>query len=445
MMFRALCCLCLLAGSVSASDLSIGQFGINAAPLQAAPLALKGMNIAIGQVEPGRPGMEGVDSPANRHDDVDPVGVFRFNQSANTADVRSHAESVAGVMISKHTGALVGVAPAAQLYSSAAPNESQEDHLRALDHIASLNSRDVRAINMSYGLRLIEGLDSTDGNSYFTRGVDWLATAYDNTLFVVAGNEGDGGVPLPTDNYNGLVVGYSNQQGNYFRRVGDLNSFVENPTQARTAIGLIAPGEGFPSTDLNSTSTTPPHPGGTSFAAPHVTGTVALIQEIGERNLTDIGGIHWTGNHREHEVSKAVLLNSADKLEGVHGSARTVVSSDAFGNYTWEQSLAHTNDHQPLDIQFGAGHLNALRAVTQISAGEWDGSSDIPLIGWDFGETGGVGTTLRYTFEDELPADEWIAITLTWDREVFKTGGEDSFTPGDMFTVGQDNGLSNLN
>jgi hypothetical protein len=226
------------------------------------------MNIAIGQVEPGRPGMEGVDSPANRHDDVDPTGVFQFDQGPDTGDVRPHAEYVAGVMISKNTGTLAGVAPAAQLYSSAAPNFSDEDHLRALDHVASQNSRDVRAINMSYGLPL-GGLDSTDGNSYFTRGVDWMATAYDNTLFVVGGNEGSS-VPLPTDNYNGLVVGSSSQEGDYFRRVSDFNTFDENPTQARTAIGLIAPGEGFPSTDLGTTSTTPPHPGGTSIATPHV-------------------------------------------------------------------------------------------------------------------------------------------------------------------------------
>jgi hypothetical protein len=170
------------------------------------------------------------------------------------------------------------------------------------------------------------------------------------------------------------------------------------------------------------------------------------MQELGERNVTNIGGMHWTGNHREHEVSKAVLLNSADKISGVHGSARTVVSNDALGNYTWEGSLAHSDDAQPLDIQFGAGHLNAVRAVTQMGGGEWDiGSTDIPSIGWDLGETGGIGSAdFRYTFENDLPADEWIAITLTWDRQVFKTGDEDSFTPGDMFTVGDDNGVNNL-
>lgn len=443
-LIATVCCLWMLANTCFASSLSIGQFGMNASPLHAAPANIKGMDIAIGQVEGGRPGKDGVDTPANRHDDVVPTEVFRFNQAPDTSDVRAHPEYVAGVMISKNTGSLAGVAPEAKLYSSASPTFDPEDHLRSLNHIASRNSRDVRAINMSYGLPL-GGLDSTDGNSYFTRGVDWLSTAYENTLFVIAGNEG-GGIPLPTDSYNGLVVGSSNQEGDYFRRVSSFNSFDENPTQDRTAIGLIAPGEGFPLTALNSTSTTPPHPGGTSIAAPHVTGTVAMIQELGERNLTNIGGDHWTGNHRRHEVSKAILLNSADKLAGVHGSARTVISNDALGNYTWETSLANSNDNQPLDIQFGAGHLNAVRAVAQMGGGEWNnGSTDLPLIGWDFAETGGVGSDFRYTFENDLPADQWIAITLTWDRQVFKTGSANSYSPGDMFSnVGADNGLNNL-
>lgn len=436
------CFLCLLTGNVAASSFSIGPDGINAAVLQS-DLNLRGMDIAIGQVEPGRPGMEPTDDPANRHNDVDPVAVFRFNQGPNTADVRPHAQRVAGVMISKDTGSLAGVAPEAQLYASAAPSTLEEDHVRALNHIASRNGRDVRAMNLSYGLPL-GGLGSTDGNSYFTRGLDWLATAYGNTLFVVAGNEGTS-APLPTDNYNGIVVGASALEDNVYRRVSDVNTYDENPTQDRTAIGLIAPGEDIPLTMPGSTSTTAPHPAGSSYAAPHVTGTVALLQQLGEKNTVDIGGDRWaTGNFREHEVSKAVLLNSADKISNVHGSSRTVESTDGTGNYTWEQSFAFTNDAQPLDIQFGAGHLNALRAATQLAPGEWDNGSDIPLIGWDFGETGGVGTTLRYTFDAELAAGAWIAITLTWDRDVFKTGDEDNFSPGDMFTVGVDNGLSNL-
>ncbi|MCC6491524.1 MAG: hypothetical protein IT424_00715 [Pirellulales bacterium] len=198
-------------------------------------------------------------------------------------------------------------------------------------------------------------------------------------------------------------------------------------------------------TNPGSTSTTPPHPVGTSYAAPHVTATVALIQELGNRNTADVGGPHWSsGNHVEHEVSKAVLLNSADKLLGVHGSPRTVISKNDTGSYNWENSPAYTDDTQPLDIQFGAGHLNALRAVVQMGPGEWDGGEDIPYIGWDLGETGGVGTTLRYNFENDLATDEWVAITLTWDREVSKTGSDNTYAAGDIFTVGAGNGLSNL-
>ncbi|MFP3422690.1 S8 family serine peptidase, partial [Bacillus sp. SIMBA_161] len=57
---------------------------------------------------------------------------------------------------------------------------------------------------------------------------------------------------------------------------------------------------------------------GTSFAAPHVTGSVALLQEYSDRVLHRFAHrqspLRWSLAARNHEVMKAVLLNAADKI-----------------------------------------------------------------------------------------------------------------------------------
>lgn len=445
-MFRfvlALICGVFIAGNCVASSESIGLNGINSAVLQGPSLNLTGMNQGIGQVEIFRPGLPGSDPAANVHTDVVPTEVFRRSGAAVLADINDHAMNVAGVMISQNAGALAGVAKDAQLYASAFVAEGilGDQILVANNHVARRNGQDVRAINHSWGGDF--GGDA-DGTSYFTTGLDWSASTHE-VLHVVAGGEGND-VPQPADNYNGMTIAYSERVNGVFRKVHSGNVLEGNLTQDRTFIDLLAPGDGFPMTNQNSMATVPQHPDGTSYAAPHVTGTVALLQQLGDQNGVNIGGFRWqNGNWKKHEVMKAVLMNSADKLAGVHGSSRTIVSNDDFSNYTWEGSLAFMNTDQPLDIQFGAGHLNALRAGAQLAPGEWD--NDIPSIGWDWGETGGLGTTISYPFADSLAAGEWIAITLAWDRTVQSTGTDGNYNTFDMYTIpgpAGDNGVNNL-
>lgn len=186
-------------------------------------------------------------------------------------------------------------------------------------------------------------------------------------------------------------------------------------------------------------STIVPNLGGTSYATPHVTGTVALLQQFANDKVTNVGGIHWgntfgsgTHNHtaKRHEVMKAVLLNSADKLFGIQGSLRDVERRDGS---SWFDTPAASNPAISLDLEFGAGHLNAQRALWQFENGEWDPFAPIPSIGWDFGETGGPGTILRYPFDQSLQPGAFISVTLAWDRFVDKTGSSTSFSPGDIF------------
>ena len=89
----------LFASSINADTRSIGPAGINSAGL-----GLTGAGVRIGQFEPGRPGDAGNgDDAAHRNSTTNPADVFIMNNSGNplaNAEVASHAQEVAGVMIS---------------------------------------------------------------------------------------------------------------------------------------------------------------------------------------------------------------------------------------------------------------------------------------------------------------------------------------------------------
>ena len=101
----------------------------------------------------------------------------------------------------------------------------------------------------------------------------------------------------------------------------------ESNAGERRQVALAAPGHRITARKLNGQITTAT---GTSFATPHVTGTVALLQEWGDRQLVKSCkrgsgcSLPWTTDARRHEVMKVVLMNSADKLQD-SGDRKSVV------------------------------------------------------------------------------------------------------------------------
>lgn len=446
---------------------SISTIGIDALRLHAPPYDLIGRKIAIGQVEIGRPGIFGLDKAVSHNQAVKVTQVFFRNSPAKVnSNVDVHAQGVASIMVSVAKG-MKGVAPGARLYSSAAGTPrryGQPEECLSAQHVAIQNGGDVRAINFSFGESLKQDPRPNallDGNALLTQCIDW-STRVHNTLYVIAGNQGKGGISIPTDNYNGINVAFSTQvQGIYtkvdFANLGDpslsngKSEGLESNVGSRRAIGLVAPGDGVSLLNLSGRVTTS---SGTSFAAPHVTATVALLQEYGDRQLRTscqpnsvCTNATWGLDARRPEVMKAVLLNAADKLQdngdGLNlGMTRTLLDKS---NRSWLESDAYRDRTIPLNAQMGTGHLNAFRAYQQFSPGQWSPQAEVPNIGWDYRTVTHRATAYQdYVIDQPLQAGSILSATLIWNRlvDLVDKNGNGEFDLNEGF---RDRGLNDLN
>jgi len=208
----------------------------------------------------------------------------------------------------------------------------------------------------------------------------------------------------------------------------------------RRSINLVAPGNKIELYDLKGKLNTV---SGTSFAAPHITASVALLQEYGDQQINQKNP-HWSLDSRHHQVMKAVMLNAADKIkdtgDGLRlGMRRTVLTKD---QKTWLESDAYKDPKIPLDMQMGTGHLNTFRTYEQFSNGQWSATESIPPIGWDYG-TVMANDYQDYALEKPLKANSFVSITLAWDRlvELIDTNRNNLYDIDESF---RDLGLNNL-
>ncbi|MDX2254036.1 MAG: S8 family serine peptidase [Pseudanabaenaceae cyanobacterium bins.39] len=443
-----------------ALEVSAGARGIDARKIQAPPYNLTGKNVFIGQVELSRPSRFAVDKLTNKLIQIDRAIVqpyevfFRDRQPIPNRNIDDHSAQVAAVIISNHK-IQRGIAPNAKLLSSAYSQRRQDgqpEACLAAQHIARQYNSTVRAINFSFGELLKEDprpKPQLDGDALLTLCLDWLATKH-NTLPIVAGNQGKGGIPIPTDLYNGLTVGFTHEVNGIYRQLDrgnlidepyidrntngkydtgeyftDLNqdgkwtSAVESPVNGRRSLSILAPGNNLQLPTLQGKFKIV---NGSSFAAPHVVGTIALLHEYADRQITNG---KWQNYAHWHELLKAVLINSADKIQdrgdGQNlGMTKTIIDTQG---KNWLDSEAYSDPNIPLSLTLGAGQVNAYRALQQYQAGQQNPispnrkSAQIRAIGWDV-NTINVNTTQDYIFANELLASSYITATLAWDRQV---------------------------
>ncbi|MGF1512869.1 MAG: S8 family serine peptidase [Elainellaceae cyanobacterium] len=455
---------------------SVGEAGIDALRLHQTPFNITGAKIAIGQVEIGRPARYRLDKIPQQNRVVRVDQVFRQDNPPLANElVDGHATNVASVMISQDKR-LTGVAPDARLYSSAVGalrRGAQPEECLASQTVAQQNGGDVRAINFSFGEPLARDPRPEamlDGDALLTQCIDWSSNEH-GVLYVIAGNQGRGGIPIPTDLFNGLTVANSVQVDGAFTKV-DFSSLgsepeviigrreeLESNVGPRRSISLVAPGSNL--TMVNPDGSTI-RASGTSFAAPHVTATVALLQEYGDRQLQQ-NRPDWSLDSRNPQVAKAVMLNAADKIEddssGQYlGMSRTLRTPR---NQTWLDSDAYLDDTRPLSADLGTGHLNAYRAYEQFSAGQQppsgrspDGTLGDPVSaqGWDYrtvaeddaeDETG-MPAYRDYVIDESLQAGSFVSITLAWSRKVTLNDLDENsqYDLGESF---ENHGLNDLN
>lgn len=429
----------LVASATNASEDSNSQYGIESSGLMLGNVPLNGSGVVIGQVEVYRPGDPDYDNADFSNPAVDPFAVYRQldlvdgTSTWRNQNVTQHPTQVASVMIS--TDAFTqGVVPEATLHSLAmlpnpTPSSPQwQEQLLWLQFMAMRPN--LRVINNSWAAPLAGPSSPVDGTNFLTRGADWLARRFD-VLLVNAGNqEQEPQFPpppttlTPTEDYNGITVAASQKDGLYYRKVAASSVFSDYPND-RTMTDILAPGNDVLVESVNGAAEPA---GGTSIASPHVTGAAAILHQYADLAT-------WNANAHRHEVIKSVLMNSADKLEYIHGSKRTIIDKNG---QNWLASEAYTNRTIPLDDQMGVGHLNVKNAVKQFSSGEQNsnGSAVVPKIGWDYGTTDHAGDFNKYVLNQTVAFREWISITLAWDRRVnffVDSGTENQYDIGDTF------------
>jgi len=237
-------------------------------------------------------------------------------------DYNGHGTHVAGTIAASHNGiGVVGVAPEANLLS-----------LKVLDRNGS-GQYDwiINGINYAVEQKVDIISMSLGGSQDVIELHQAIQNAVANQILVVcaAGNEGDGQSTSDELSYPAYY--------NEVISVGsiDLQRHSSEFSNSNNEIDLVAPGEGILSTYLNGKYATL---SGTSMATPHISGALALIKEIVNKDFDR----YLTENELYAQLIKRTIpLGNSPKLEGNGLLYLTVEEylTDVFNEKLSEQAL----------------------------------------------------------------------------------------------------------
>ncbi|MBS3157455.1 S8 family serine peptidase, partial [Candidatus Woesearchaeota archaeon] len=197
-------------------------------------------------------------------------------EDINPIDVNGHGTHVAGIAAAN--GTLIGVAPEANIIAIKVLNLSGSgdnlDILSGIDYcVNNATLFNIKVISMSLGGgSYSSACDNTDGNTALTTAIN-NAVANNITVIAASGNSGFGGIASPACITNVTSIGSINKDGS-----------IWGTTSRNSLLDLLAPGVNINSTSYDGTYE---EKSGTSMAAPHVAGVVALLsQYYGDAGLS---------------------------------------------------------------------------------------------------------------------------------------------------------------
>jgi len=291
------------------------------------------------------------------------------------------------------------------------------------------------------------GGDDPTGTDSVTRLIDALAYANRTTVCLAAGNE-SAQVLGPASGYNSITVGALayDSAAHPYHAVADFSSKGPNDFYnprtgttvpgVRAAVDLVAPGENLtlacyggltgghnpdigsdPTLDFSGDPSGSYYfitAAGTSFASPIVAGGAALLVDLGKARF---GG----GNATDGRVIKAVLMNSATKVDDWNNGQHPVSDSRGLGGVVITTT-------QSLDYASGAGRIDlahALRQYTLGSPGAAPGHG-LAAVGWSYDVLQPNGIS-DYSIAEFVDAGTLVDATLDWfvDRALDGTTGAD--------------------
>jgi len=277
-------------------------------------------------------------------------------------DLFGHGTMVANIVAGNHP-TYRGVAYGANIINAKAMNRNGEgdmdDVMAAIEWAVTQATDTAEIINLSLGAPKDEDAGLIpDGSTIITRFIDYIAFVYDVLPVIAVGNYEAGyrGVNIPADAFNAIAVGALNDGGNVDRSDDVLwSGSCYGPTDdGRIKPDVVAPGQYITTIGLNNLVETG---SGTSFAAPMVSGSSALILEYLIRKMGLIDNMSL--------ILKAILVNSADYWD-TDGPGTSITNETGFGYINLENAYDHAGNVYLMHMIMG----NTMEYRVNLSSGE---------------------------------------------------------------------------